>query len=62
MYLIKAKDNFIQALSDLPIKDSHMLTSSIISAKKIPNEQNENDNKTSFLEDLLETIKNQEKE
>lgn len=62
MYLIKAKDNFIQALSDLPIKDAHMLTSSIISAKKIPNELSEEDNKSNFLEDLLETIKNQEKE
>lgn len=62
MYLIKAKDNFINIISDLSLKDAHTLTNSIISAKKIPNEQNKNDDKTSFLDDLLETIKNQEKE
>ena len=62
MYIIKAKDDFINVISNLSLKDAHTLTNSIISAKRVSNEENKNDSKSSFLEDLLEQIKNQERE
>lgn len=61
MYLIKATDDFISAMSNLPLKVLHELTLSFISVKKIESELFEDD-KSSFLNDLLEQIKNQEKE
>jgi len=61
MYLIKIKDEFINIVSELSLKNAHTLASSIISAKKIPDEEIKID-KSAFLDDLLETIKNQEKE
>lgn len=61
MYLIKATDDFIETISGLPLKTLHALTFSFISVKKIESDLFEDD-KSSFLDDLLEQIKNQEKE
>lgn len=61
MYEIIATDDFIDIISDLSLRHIHVLTNSFISVKKIENKQIEKD-KSSFLDDLLEQIKNQEKE
>ncbi len=61
MYLIKATDDFIQTISDLPLRTLHELTMCFISVKKIESDLFADD-KSSFLDDLLEQIKNQEKE
>lgn len=61
MYEIIATDDFIDVISDLSLRHIHVLTNSFISVKKIENKQIEKD-KSSFLDDLLEQIKNQERE
>lgn len=61
MYIIKATDNFIKTISDLPLKILHELTLTFISVKKVENDLFADD-KSTFLDDLLEQIKNQEKE
>lgn len=61
MYLIKATDDFIEAMSNLPLCTMHQITSSFLSVKKIESELFVDD-KSSFIDDLLEQIRNQEKE
>jgi len=61
MYLIKASDDFIEAVLKLPLKSIHQLSNSFISVKKTEEDLFEDD-KTSFLDDLLEQIRNQERE
>ena len=62
MYLIKATDDFMNVLMDLSLRHIHVLTNSFVSVKKIEDDNDfENDN-FSFLDDLLEQIKNQERE
>lgn len=61
MYEIIATDDFINTVMELSLKHMHVLTNSFISVRKIPNQEIEK-NKSSFLQDLLDQIKNQELE
>lgn len=61
MYVIKASDDFMDIILKLPLKSIHELSNCFASVKKVEEETFEDD-KTSFLDDLLEQIKNQEKE
>lgn len=61
MYEIIATDDFINTIMELSLKHMHVLTSSFVSVRKIPNKEIKQD-KSSFLQDLLEQIKNQELE
>lgn len=61
MYFIKATDDFMESILKLPLKTIHELSNCFVSVKKTENDLFEDD-KTSFLDDLLEQIRNQEKE
>lgn len=61
MYYIEATDDFMKAILNLPLKTIHELANSFVSVKKLDEDLFSGD-KSSFLEDLLEQIKNQEKE
>lgn len=61
MYYIEATDDFMKAILNLPLKTIHELSNSFVSVKKLDEDLFSGD-KSSFLEDLLEQIKNQEKE
>lgn len=61
MYYIEATDDFMKAILNLPLKTIHELSNSFVSVKKLDEDLFSGD-KASFLEDLLEQIKNQEKE
>ena len=62
MYLIKATDDFMNVLMDLSLRHIHVLTNSFTSVKKIEDDNDFENDKSSFLDDLLEQIKNQERE
>lgn len=62
MYLIKATDDFINVITDLSLRHLHVLTNSFVSVQKIEDKEDDTDDKSSFLDDLLEQIKNQERE
>ena len=61
MYYIEATDNFMESILKLPLKTIHELSNCFISVKKL-DEDLFNGDKSSFLDDLLEQIRNQEKE
>lgn len=61
MYVIKATDDFMESILKLPLKTIHELSNCFTSVKKVQEDLFEDD-KTSFLDDLLEQIRNQEKE
>ena len=61
MYYIEATDNFMESIIKLPLKTIHELSNCFISVKKL-DEDLFNGDKSSFLDDLLEQIRNQEKE
>lgn len=61
MYHIEATDDFMEAILKLPLKTIHELSNCFVSVKKFDEDLFEGD-KVSFLDDLLEQIKNQEKE
>ena len=61
LYQIIATDDFIDVIKDLSLRHISVLTNSFISVKKIDNAQIEKD-KYTFMNDLLEQIKNQELE
>ena len=61
MYYIEATDDFMNAILKLPLKTIHELSNCFLSVKKLDEDLFDGD-KNSFLDDLLEQIKNQEKE
>lgn len=61
MYYIEATDDFMQSILKLPLKTIHELSNCFVSVKKMDEDLFAGD-KTSFLDDLLEQIKNQERE
>ena len=61
LYQIIATDDFINVIKDLPLRHISVITNSFVSVKKIDNAEMEDGNYT-FMNDLLEQIKNQELE
>ena len=61
MYYIEATEDFMGAILKLPLKTIHELSNCFVSVKKLDEDLFTGD-KNSFLDDLLEQIKNQEKE
>lgn len=61
MFVLKVKDEFLNVVSNLPLKDAHEIINCVVSVNKVPNEEIKFD-KDDFLKDLLDQIKYQEKE
>lgn len=61
MYQIIATDDFIDIIKDLSLRHINVLTNSFVSVKKVDDVLIEKGNYT-FMNDLLEQIKNQELE
>lgn len=62
MVKIIASDDFINVISDLSLRHINVLTKSFISIEKVSDEEVNKQKENSFLNDLLEQIKNQEVE
>lgn len=58
MYSILATDDFVGLIKELPLRCTAALTNSFLSIKKVEEVKEEN----TFINDLLEQIKNQELE
>jgi hypothetical protein len=62
MYEIIATKDFIDVIKDLPLKHISVLSKSFVSIKEIKDTNALNTKEFDFMNDLLEQIKNQEKE
>lgn len=58
MYEVLVSDDFIDIIKDISLRHTSILTKSFLSIKKVSDKKIDN----SFMDDLLEQIKNQEKE
>lgn len=60
MYQIVATNDFVELLKDLPLKYISVLVDSFVSIKKIDSHDALKSKEYSFIDDLLNQIKNQE--
>ena len=60
MYQIVATNDFVELLKDLPLKYISVLVDSFVSIKKIDSHDVLKSKEYSFIDDLLNQIKNQE--
>lgn len=58
MYEVIVTDDFVSIIKDIPIRNMKVLCNSFLSIKKLEDKKVDN----TFLQDLLEQIKNQELE